>query len=134
MGGTKGIFLFLYLPLSKREVDLLGSLKRGGGEISHEIKKILRGLPASGSHRGTAGHAGFSDILEVSSSIRRRGASSDPRWSRRLIKNFAQEGCFEWLPLGSLPLRGREGVTLTTSTEDFLNNSYIEDFSRAKRL
>jgi hypothetical protein len=36
--------------------------------------------------------------------------------------------------LGSLPLWGREGVTLTTTTEDFLNNSYIEDFYRAKKI
>jgi hypothetical protein len=44
----------------------------------------------------------------------RSGASSDPRWARRLIENFAQEG-----------------GTLTTTTEDFLNNSYIDDFYRA---
>jgi hypothetical protein len=36
--------------------------------------------------------------------------------------------------LGSLPLWGKEGVTLTTTTEDFLNNSYIEDFYSAKTL
>jgi hypothetical protein len=60
----------------------------------------------------------------------RSGASSDPRWARRLIENFAQEGGQGGLPLGSLPLWGREGVTLTTTTEDFLNNSYIEDFYR----
>jgi hypothetical protein len=34
--------------------------------------------------------------------------------------------------LGNLPLWGREGGTLTTTTEDFLNNTYIEDFSTAK--
>jgi hypothetical protein len=35
------------------------------------------------------------------------------------------------LPLGSLPAWGREGSSLTTTTEDFLNNSYIEEFYRA---
>jgi hypothetical protein len=34
--------------------------------------------------------------------------------------------------LGCLPLWGRVGVNLTTTTEYLLNNSYIEDFSRAK--
>jgi hypothetical protein len=34
------------------------------------------------------------------------------------------------LSLVCLPLRGREGVTLTTTTEDLKNNSYIEDFYR----
>jgi hypothetical protein len=49
----------------------------------------------------------------------RSGASSDPRWARRLIENFAQEGGLGGLPLDSLPLWGREGVTLTTTTEEF---------------
>ena len=35
------------------------------------------------------------------------------------------------LPPGCLTLWEREGVTLTTTTEDFLNNTYIEDFYRA---
>jgi hypothetical protein len=60
------------------------------------------------------------------------GASSDPRWARRFIENFAKEGGQRGLPLGCLPLWGREGVNLTTTTEYLLNNSYIEDFSRAK--
>jgi hypothetical protein len=58
------------------------------------------------------------------------GASSDPRWARRLIENLAQEGGQGGLPLHCFPLWGREGVTLTT-TEDFLNNSKIKDFYRA---
>jgi hypothetical protein len=33
--------------------------------------------------------------------------------------------------LGCLPLWGREGANLTTTTEYLLNNSYIEDFYRA---
>jgi hypothetical protein len=33
--------------------------------------------------------------------------------------------------LGSLPLWGREGITLTTTTKDFFINSYIEDFYRS---
>jgi len=41
----------------------------------------------------------------------------------RLIENFAKEGRQEGLPLGTLPLWGREGVNITTTTEDFLNNS-----------
>jgi len=61
----------------------------------------------------------------------RPGASSDPRWARRLIENFAQKGGQGGLPLGNLPLWGREGGTLTTTTADFLNNSLIEEFSRA---
>jgi hypothetical protein len=60
----------------------------------------------------------------------RSGTSSDPRWASRLIENFTQEGGQGGLPLGSLPLWGRKGGTLTTTTEDFLNNSYIEDFYR----
>jgi hypothetical protein len=47
-----------------------------------------------------------------------------------LIENFAQEGGQGGLPLGSFPLWGSEGVTLTTTTEDLKNNSYIEDFYR----
>ena len=51
----------------------------------------------------------------------------------RFIENFAQERGQGGLPLGSLLLWGREGVNLTTTTEDFLNNSLIEDFTRPKK-
>jgi len=61
----------------------------------------------------------------------RFGASSDHRWAGRLIENFTQEGGSRGALPGQPPLGGREGVTLTTTPEDFLNNSYIEDFYRA---
>jgi len=47
-----------------------------------------------------------------------------------LIKNFAQEGDQRELPLVCLPPGGERG-TLTTTTEDYLNNSKIGDFYRA---
>ena len=34
--------------------------------------------------------------------------------------------------MGCLPIRGREGVNLTTTTGYLLNNSKIEDFTRAR--
>ncbi len=40
----------------------------------------------------------------------RSGASSDPRWARKLIENFAQEGGQGGLSLGSLPIQGRGGL------------------------
>jgi hypothetical protein len=43
-----------------------------------------------------------------------------------------KEGVMGTLPLGCFPLWEREGGTLTTITEDFLNNLYIEDFYRAQ--
>jgi len=52
-----------------------------------------------------------------------------------LIENFAQEGNQGGLPLDSLPTGGGEGGHPHNNyREDFLNNSYIEDFYRVKNL
>ena len=47
----------------------------------------------------------------------RSDGSPDPRWASRLIENFAQEG-----------------GPLTTTKEDFLYKSFIEEFYRAEKL
>ena len=50
----------------------------------------------------------------------RSGASSDPRLSKEVdLKLCIRGGGQGVLPLGCLPLWGREGVTLTTTSEDF---------------
>jgi hypothetical protein len=51
----------------------------------------------------------------------RSGASSDPRWARSLIENFAQEGGVK----GGHPHNNHRGLP---------NNSYFEDFYRAKKM
>jgi len=59
---------------------------------------------------------------------------SDPHRVRRLTENFAQEGGSRGASLGQPPPLGeKRGRNLTTTRDDFLNNSLIEDFSRLKK-
>ena len=62
----------------------------------------------------------------------RSGASSGPRWVRRLIWNFAREGGQGDAPLGLPPPLGESGGH-SHNNRGLPNNSKIKDFNRAKK-
>jgi hypothetical protein len=51
-----------------------------------------------------------------------------------LKKYFGKEGVKEMLPLGCLPLWGREGVTLIATAKNYRMNKKKEGFNRASKV